>query len=210
MFSQRKSNSFPVCPPNLSNSLNPPLATTTMASVKQLNSKAEVLGRNAALFMNINAAKGLLEVMKTNLGPKGTIKMLVGGAGGAMRARCRLQALIVGLCHPLPALDARSPFLRPRRPAPDQGRQCAAAGDANPKPDRRDDRPHGRRTGRHHRVRCRPLFGWAAARRGIGGASELGAFCPPTMQPGQQPLRRHPCRVGTGTAPRPWSFSSAT
>lgn len=32
--------------------------------------------------MNINAAKGLYEVMKTNLGPKGTIKMLVGGAGG--------------------------------------------------------------------------------------------------------------------------------
>lgn len=39
------------------------------------------MGRNAALFMNINAAKGLHEVMKTNFGPKGTIKMLVGGAG---------------------------------------------------------------------------------------------------------------------------------
>lgn len=34
-----------------------------------------------ALFMNINAAKGLHDVMKTNLGPKGTIKMLVGGSG---------------------------------------------------------------------------------------------------------------------------------
>jgi len=31
--------------------------------------------------MNINAAKGLQDVLKTNLGPKGTIKMLVGGAG---------------------------------------------------------------------------------------------------------------------------------
>jgi T-complex protein 1 subunit zeta len=31
--------------------------------------------------VNINAAKGLQEVLKTNLGPKGTIKMLVGGAG---------------------------------------------------------------------------------------------------------------------------------
>lgn len=39
------------------------------------------MGRHAALFMNINASKGLLDVMKTNLGPKGTIKMLVGGAG---------------------------------------------------------------------------------------------------------------------------------
>lgn len=52
-----------------------------MAAVKALNSKAEVLGRGAALFMNINAAKGLYDVMKTNLGPKGTIKMLVGGSG---------------------------------------------------------------------------------------------------------------------------------
>lgn len=52
-----------------------------MSSVKTLNAKAEVMGRGAALFMNINAAKGLYDVMKTNLGPKGTIKMLVGGAG---------------------------------------------------------------------------------------------------------------------------------
>lgn len=54
----------------------------TMSSVKTLNPAAEIMGRNAALFMNINAAKGLHEVMKTNLGPKGTIKMLVDGAGG--------------------------------------------------------------------------------------------------------------------------------
>lgn len=59
-----------------------------MSSVKTLNSKAEVLGRGAALFMNINAAKGLYEVMKTNLGPKGTLKMLVGGAGGEQQLAC--------------------------------------------------------------------------------------------------------------------------
>jgi T-complex protein 1 subunit zeta len=53
-----------------------------MSSVKTLNPYAEIMGANAALFMNINAAKGLHEVMKTNLGPKGTIKMLVDGAGG--------------------------------------------------------------------------------------------------------------------------------
>ncbi|EIE19637.1 T-complex protein, zeta subunit [Coccomyxa subellipsoidea C-169] len=52
-----------------------------MSSVKTLNSKAEVMGRGAALFMNINAAKGLHDVMRSNLGPKGTIKMLVGGSG---------------------------------------------------------------------------------------------------------------------------------
>jgi hypothetical protein len=53
-----------------------------MAAVRQLNAKAEVLGRSAALAMSCGAAKGLYDVMKTNLGPKGTIKMLVGGAGG--------------------------------------------------------------------------------------------------------------------------------
>ncbi|GMH32894.1 hypothetical protein BSKO_00728 [Bryopsis sp. KO-2023] len=52
-----------------------------MAAVKALNPNADTMGANAALFMNINAAKGLFDVMKTNLGPKGTIKMLVGGAG---------------------------------------------------------------------------------------------------------------------------------
>lgn len=31
--------------------------------------------------MNINAAKGLSDVLRTNIGPKGTLKMLVGGAG---------------------------------------------------------------------------------------------------------------------------------
>ena len=56
-----------------------------MGSVKQLNSKAEVMGKSAALFMNINASKGLHEVMKSNLGPKGTIKMLVGGSGGMLQ-----------------------------------------------------------------------------------------------------------------------------
>ena len=57
-----------------------------MTGVTSLNANAEVMGRQAALFMNINAAKGLEDVMKTNLGPKGTIKMLVSGAGGATSA----------------------------------------------------------------------------------------------------------------------------
>ena len=40
-----------------------------------LNTKADVLRRSQALAVNINAAKGLQEVLKTNLGPKGTMKM---------------------------------------------------------------------------------------------------------------------------------------
>ncbi|KAK7374936.1 hypothetical protein VNO80_08379 [Phaseolus coccineus] len=50
-------------------------------SLRALNPNAEVLNKSAALHMNINAAKGLQDVLKSNLGPKGTIKMLVGGAG---------------------------------------------------------------------------------------------------------------------------------
>uniref|UniRef100_A0A0D3EF56 T-complex protein 1 subunit zeta n=5 Tax=Brassicaceae TaxID=3700 RepID=A0A0D3EF56_BRAOL len=50
-------------------------------SVRVLNPNAEVLNKTAALHMTINAAKGLQDVLKSNLGPKGTIKMLVGGSG---------------------------------------------------------------------------------------------------------------------------------
>ena len=64
-----------------------------MTSLKTLNPKAEVMGASGALFMNINAAKGLRDVMKTNLGPKGTIKMLVGGSGGAPPSPVQLDAL---------------------------------------------------------------------------------------------------------------------
>jgi len=52
-----------------------------MSAIKLLNPNADVDRRGIALIMNINAAKGLQEVLKTNLGPKGTIKMLVSGAG---------------------------------------------------------------------------------------------------------------------------------
>lgn len=52
-----------------------------MSSLQLINSKADQLKKTAALNMNINASKGLQEVLKTNLGPKGTLKMLVGGAG---------------------------------------------------------------------------------------------------------------------------------
>ena len=60
-----------------------------MSSIKTLNPKAEVMSRVAALFMTINAAKGLRDVMATNLGPAGTIKMLVDGSGGEQGERGR-------------------------------------------------------------------------------------------------------------------------
>ncbi|XP_053131553.1 T-complex protein 1 subunit zeta [Hemicordylus capensis] len=52
-----------------------------MAAVKALNPKAEVARAQAALAVNISAARGLQDVLRTNLGPKGTMKMLVSGAG---------------------------------------------------------------------------------------------------------------------------------
>lgn len=52
-----------------------------MAAITLLNPKAEVVRKTEALSMNQSAAKGLQDVMKTNLGPRGTMKMLVSGAG---------------------------------------------------------------------------------------------------------------------------------
>lgn len=52
-----------------------------MSAVKELNPNAEIARAAQALLLNVNAAKGLQEVMRTNLGPKGTMKMLVSGAG---------------------------------------------------------------------------------------------------------------------------------
>ncbi|XP_040280745.1 T-complex protein 1 subunit zeta [Bufo bufo] len=52
-----------------------------MSAVKALNPKAEVARAHAALAVNISAARGLQDVLRTNLGPKGTMKMLVSGSG---------------------------------------------------------------------------------------------------------------------------------
>lgn len=47
-----------------------------MASgVKVLNPSSEVSRRDQALSINLGAARGLQDVLKSNLGPKGTIKM---------------------------------------------------------------------------------------------------------------------------------------
>ena len=53
-----------------------------MAAVQRVTrGDAEHISKGQALMINIAAAKGLQEVLRTNLGPKGTLKMLVGGAG---------------------------------------------------------------------------------------------------------------------------------
>ena len=52
-----------------------------MSALSLVNPNAESIRRAQALLMNIGAAGGLAGVMKTNLGPRGTLKMLVDGAG---------------------------------------------------------------------------------------------------------------------------------
>mmetsp|Transcript_29244 Transcript_29244/g.69613 ORF Transcript_29244/g.69613 Transcript_29244/m.69613 type:complete len:552 (-) Transcript_29244:34-1689(-) len=49
--------------------------------LQELSPNAEIVSKDAALQVNIAAANGLQNVLKSNLGPRGTLKMLVGGAG---------------------------------------------------------------------------------------------------------------------------------
>ncbi|GJE94460.1 chaperonin-containing T-complex zeta subunit [Phanerochaete sordida] len=51
------------------------------SSIELINPKAESVRRAAALQVNITGAMGLANVVKGNLGPRGTLKMLVDGAG---------------------------------------------------------------------------------------------------------------------------------
>ena len=46
-----------------------------------VNPNAEIVAASQCLQVNVAAARGLQTVVKTNLGPRGTLKMLVGGAG---------------------------------------------------------------------------------------------------------------------------------
>jgi len=46
-----------------------------MSSIRMLNPNADIARKGQALGINISAAKSLQEIMKTNLGPKGTTKM---------------------------------------------------------------------------------------------------------------------------------------
>jgi len=50
---------------------------SNMSAITTLNPKAESARQAQALAINISAARGLAEMLKTNLGPKGTMKMYV-------------------------------------------------------------------------------------------------------------------------------------
>merc|ERR1711988_1410770 len=86
-------------------------ATATMASaLKMVNPNADAASKKGqALAINSGAAKGLAEVLRSNIGPTGTMKMLVDGAGdvtltkdgNSLLSRMQIQ-------HPTATLIARA------------------------------------------------------------------------------------------------------
>ena len=58
-----------------------------MSAIRLVNPKAEVARAAQALAINISASKGLQDVLRSNLGPKGTMKMWV-----ELRTACRTCA----------------------------------------------------------------------------------------------------------------------
>jgi len=80
-----------------------------MAAVQSINPQADVIGQKHALMMNIQAAKGLQSVLKTNLGPRGTMKMLVSGAGAVKLTKDGKVLLDeMQIQHPTAAIIART------------------------------------------------------------------------------------------------------
>jgi hypothetical protein len=57
------------------------LHISNMSSLQSLNQGAERTGPQHSLSINVAAGQGLAEILKSNLGPRGSTKMLVGGAG---------------------------------------------------------------------------------------------------------------------------------
>lgn len=85
------------------------LSRKKMASVSLLNPKAEIARAAQALGINITAAVGLKRLMATNLGPKGTTKMLVSPAGDIKITKdgnVLLQEM--NFCHPTASMIARA------------------------------------------------------------------------------------------------------
>jgi hypothetical protein len=66
---------------------HPSSTSSTMSSLKLLNPNADIARSVQALSMAISASGGLQSVLKSNLGPKGTIKMYVVASGDCVVVR---------------------------------------------------------------------------------------------------------------------------
>jgi T-complex protein 1 subunit zeta len=77
--------------------------------LQELSPNAEVVSKQQALRVNVAAAIGLQNVLKSNLGPTGTLKLLVGGAGQLKLTKDGLTLLKeMQIQHPTAALIART------------------------------------------------------------------------------------------------------
>ena len=77
--------------------------------MQYLNPNGASVEGKAAMNFNISGAKGLMNVLRTNLGPMGTMKMLVGGAGQIKMTKD--GSVLLGemqIQHPTAALIARA------------------------------------------------------------------------------------------------------
>jgi len=78
-------------------------------AIHRVNENADVISSRYALNVNINAARSLMGILRTNLGPKGTLKMLVGGAGQIKLTKDGAVLLKeMQIQHPTAALIART------------------------------------------------------------------------------------------------------
>ena len=77
--------------------------------LQDVSPNAEIVSRAAARAENVAAAVGLQNVLKTNLGPRGTLKMLVGGAGQIKLTKDgRVLLHEMQIQHPTAAMIART------------------------------------------------------------------------------------------------------
>jgi len=80
-----------------------------MSAIHRISPEADVISKHHALATNITAAKSLCAILKSNLGPKGTLKMLVGGAGQIKLTKDGYVLLSeMAIQHPTAALIART------------------------------------------------------------------------------------------------------
>jgi len=74
-----------------------------------INPNAEIVAQGQCLQVNVAAARGLQMVLKSNLGPRGTLKMLVGGAGQIKITKDGSVLLHeMQIQHPTPMMIARA------------------------------------------------------------------------------------------------------
>jgi len=78
-------------------------------SIHTLNPKAEFARRGQALEINITAAEGIMQLLRTNFGPTGTLKMLVSGSGDIKTTKDGAVLLEeLPIQHPTASLIART------------------------------------------------------------------------------------------------------